>query len=162
MNILEVSLDIQTIIEENIPFNRFLGLKVQEIRPRYARLELPFRPEFIGDPRRPALHGGIIATLVDTCAGAAVWASGSPRDRVATIDMRVDYLRPADPANLVAIGIVKLLGNRVGNAVVQVFSVNNLDLVIAEGRGVFNIRKAGAKAPCAIDDQHHEDIPQQE
>lgn len=144
-------MDIQTIIEENIPFNRFLGLKVQEIRPKYARLQLPFRPEFIGDPRRPALHGGIIATLVDTCAGAAVWASGSPRDRVATIDMRVDYLRPADPADLVAVGIVKLLGNRVGNAFVQVFSTTNLDLVIAEGRGVFNIRKSGVKPSATID-----------
>jgi len=66
---------------------------------------------------------------------------------VATIDMRVDYLRPADPADLIAIGEVKLLGNRVGNATVQIFSANNPDVVIAEGRAVYNIRKAGAKAP---------------
>jgi acyl-coenzyme A thioesterase PaaI-like protein len=66
---------------------------------------------------------------------------------VATIDMRVDYLRPADPADLIAIGEVKLLGNRVGNATVQIFSVKNPAVVIAEGRAVYNIRKAGTKAP---------------
>jgi acyl-coenzyme A thioesterase PaaI-like protein len=69
---------------------------------------------------------------------------------VATIDMRVDYLRPADPADLIAIGEVKLLGNRVGNATVQIFSAANPEVVIAEGRGVYNIRKAGAKAPDAV------------
>jgi uncharacterized protein (TIGR00369 family) len=140
-------MDIRHVIEQEIPFDRFLGLLVEEIRPGYARLRMPFRPEFIGDPRRPALHGGIISMLVDTCGGSAVWASCSVRDRVATIDMRVDYLRPADPADLIAIGEVKLLGNRVGNATVQIFSVNNPGVVIAEGRGVYNIRKAGSKAP---------------
>lgn len=134
-------MNIQQTIEQKIPFHSFLGLIVEEIRPGYARLRLPFRPEFIGDPRRPAIHGGVIATLVDTCAGSTVWASGSPDDQVATIDMRVDYLRPAEPADLMAIGTLKLLGNRVGNATVQVFSQNNPQLVIAEGRGVFNIRK---------------------
>lgn len=120
---------------------------VEEIRPGYARLRMPYRPEFIGDLRRPALHGGLISMLADTCAGSAVWAACSVRDRVATIDMRVDYLRPADPADLVAIGEVRLLGNRVGNATVQVFSAANPGVVIAEGRGVYNIRKAGSKAP---------------
>jgi uncharacterized protein (TIGR00369 family) len=115
-------MDIRHVIEQEIPFDRFLGLLVEEIRPGYARLRMPFRPEFIGDPRRPALHGGLISMLVDTCGGSAVWAACSVRDRVATIDMRVDYLRPADPADLIAVGEVKLLGNRVGNATVQIFS----------------------------------------
>lgn len=140
-------MDIAHVIEHEIPFDRFLGLVVEEIRPGYARLRMPFRPEFIGDPRRPALHGGLISMLVDTCGGSAVWASCSVRDRVATIDMRVDYLRPADPADLIAVGEVKLLGNRVGNATVQIFSAAKPDVVIAEGRGVYNIRKAGTKAP---------------
>lgn len=75
------------------------------------------------------------------------WRTCSVRDRVATIDMRVDYLRPADLADLIAIGEVKLLGNRVGNATAQVFSAAKPDVVIAEGRGVYNIRKAGTRGP---------------
>ena len=103
-------MDIRHVIEQEIPFDRFLGLLVEEIRPGYARLRMPFRPEFIGDPRRPALHGGIISMLVDTCGGSAVWASCSVRDRVATIDMRVDYLRPADPALICKSGVLNLPG----------------------------------------------------
>lgn len=148
-------MDIRHVIEHEIPFDHFLGLVVEEIRPGYARLRMPFRPEFIGDPRRPALHGGLISMLVDTCGGSAVWAACSVRDRVATIDMRVDYLRPADPADLIAVGEVRLLGNRVGNATVQIFSAANPEVVIAEGRGVYNIRKSGAKAPDLVRTQAH-------
>jgi uncharacterized protein (TIGR00369 family) len=134
--------EIRDIIEKAIPFDLFLGIKVEEIRPGYARLRLPFRPEFVGDVRRPALHGGVISTLVDTCGGTAVWASCQPEDRVATIDLRVDYLRPAPAGDLIAVGEVKLLGNRVGNSAVTILSAMEQGLVVAEGRGVYNIRKA--------------------
>jgi uncharacterized protein (TIGR00369 family) len=104
------------------PFDRFLGLRGGG---NPARLRAPahaLSPRIHRRPASPALHGGLISMLVDTCGGSAVWAACSVRDRVATIDMRVDYLRPADPADLIAIGEVKLLGNRVGNATVQIFS----------------------------------------
>ncbi|QLA20241.1 PaaI family thioesterase [Desulfolutivibrio sulfoxidireducens] len=134
--------DIKHVIEEMIPFDLFLGMKVEEAREGYARIRLPYRPEFIGDPRRPALHGGILSTLIDTCGGTAVWASCDVKDRVATIDLRVDYLRPAPPADVIAVGEVKLLGNRVGNASVRIYSVLDETVTLAEGRGVYNIRKA--------------------
>ncbi|WP_034603166.1 hotdog fold thioesterase [Desulfovibrio frigidus] len=129
-------------IEEGIPFDKFLGLKVEQIEHGFAKLRLPFREEFIGDPRRPALHGGVISMLIDTCGGSAVWASGNVEDRVATIDMRVDYLRPAGPEDLLAEARVKLLGNRVGNASIIVYSASDPELIVAEGRAVYNIRKA--------------------
>lgn len=138
----ETPRDIATVIEQHIPFDRFLGLKVEAVGPGRARLRLPYRPEFIGDPRRPALHGGVVSMLVDTCGGAAVWASGAVEDRVATIDLRVDYLRPAPAADLVAEAEVRLMGNRVANARVAVFSAAEPEVVVAEGRGVYNIRKA--------------------
>ncbi|WP_022662408.1 PaaI family thioesterase [Paucidesulfovibrio longus] len=124
-----------------IPFHVLLGLRVEEIREGYARLRLPFRPEFIGDARRPALHGGLLSTLVDTCGGIAVWASGEPGDRVATIDLRVDYLRPAPPGDLLAEACVRLMGNRVGNASVTVFAADDPETPLVEGRGVYNVRR---------------------
>lgn len=126
---------------EAIPYHRMLGLRVEAIREGYARLRLPYKPEFVGDARRPALHGGLLSTLVDTCGGIAVWASGDPDDRVATIDLRVDYLRPAPPADLVAEARVRLMGNRVGNAAVVVFAAEDPDTPLVEGRGVYNVRK---------------------
>ena len=57
-------------MEEEVPFNKYLGIKVDELREGFARLFVPFRKEFIGDARRPALHGGVISALIDTCGGA--------------------------------------------------------------------------------------------
>jgi len=135
------NIDIKEVIEKEIPFDLFLGLKVECVGKGFARLRLPYRPEFIGDPRRPALHGGVISMLIDTCGGTAVWASGDVRDRVSTIDMRVDYLRPAPPEDIVAEAKVKLLGNRVGNTQVKVFAASDPDVIVAEGRAVYNVRK---------------------
>jgi len=126
---------------EQIPFNRYLGIKVDALQKGFARLILPYRPDFVGDIRRHALHGGLISTLVDTCGGAAVWSCCRIDDAIATIDVRVDYLRPAPEDDLIAEGTVKLLGNRVGNVHVKVRSAKYKSKTLAEGRGVYNIRR---------------------
>ncbi len=128
-------------LEQEIPFNRHLGLKVERAENGFARLILPYKPEFTGDPRRPALHGGILSTLIDTCGGVAVWTCCELEDRIATIDMRVDYLRPAPQADLLAEARVRLMGNRVGNVQTLVFTKEDPDSIIAEGRAVYNIRR---------------------
>ena len=128
-------------LEEEIPFNRHLGIKVEKAEKGFARLYLPYKPHFTGDARRPALHGGIISTLVDTCGGVAVWTCCQLEDRIATIDMRVDYLRPAPQADLGAESRVKLMGNRVANVETIVFALNSPDRIIAEGRAVYNVRR---------------------
>lgn len=133
-------------METVIPYNAFLGLKVDEVREGFARLRLPFRPEFVGDVRRPAQHGGLISFLVDTCGGVAVWTCCCLEDRIATIDLRVDYLRPAPPDDLVAEAEVRLLGNRVGNATVRIFAAGNPEETVAEGRGVYNVRRGAGKS----------------
>ena len=128
-------------VEQEIPFNRFLGLKVDTMGGGGAKLVLPFRPELVGDARRPALHGGVISMLIDTCGGVAVWSACNPEDRIATIDLRVDYLRPAPPKDLAAEAEVKLLGNRVANCHIKVHTLDDPGTIIAEGRGVYNVRK---------------------
>ncbi|HMM37588.1 MULTISPECIES: PaaI family thioesterase [Desulfovibrio] len=129
------------IAENALPFHKMLGIQVVELSEGLARLRIPFRPELVGDPRRPALHGGVISTLVDVCGGFAVWTRCRPEDRIATIDIGVDYLRPAPAADLLAEGRVRLLGNRVGNAEVVVWSEGNPDEHLAAGRAVYNIRR---------------------
>lgn len=128
-------------LEQEIPFNRHLGIRVEQAENGFARLFLPYKPEFTGDSRRPALHGGILSTLIDTCGGIAVWSCCRLEDRIATIDMRVDYLRPAPQADLLAEARVRLLGNRVGNVQTSVFTRESPDKIIAEGRAVYNIRR---------------------
>ena len=58
---------------DTIPFNRLLGMQVEELADGFARMSLPFKEDLIGDMRRPALHGGVTAALMDTCGGASVF-----------------------------------------------------------------------------------------
>ena len=82
---------------ETLPHNAKLGIRMVEIVPGRCTTYIEFRPELVGDPNRGVLHGGVVTTLVDATAGAAVYAS-IPRDTsLATLDMRIDYLKPALP-----------------------------------------------------------------
>ena len=58
--------------------------------------------------RRKAIHGGVLSMLIDTCGGFAVWSRCNLNDRIATIDLIVDYLKPAVETDLVAEAIVNL------------------------------------------------------
>ena len=129
------------LIEHGIPFNRHLGIQLLELGQGQCRLLLPYRPELLGDGRRQALHGGAISTVIDTCGGFAVWSAGSIQDRVATIDLRVDYLKPAVACDIVAHSRIRLLGNRVGNVSTMVYAMDKPETIIAEGRSVYNIRR---------------------
>ena len=131
---------LKQLMEGFIPFNKHLGIQVTGLEKGSARLELPFREEFIGDPMRRALHGGVISTLADTAGGMAVWSEiDDERGRVSTIDLRVDYLRPGQPETLAAEARVVRQGNRVGVADIRLFHPSKPDATIATGKGVYNI-----------------------
>ena len=128
-------------MDEQVPFNRFLGLHLEEIETGMAVMVLPFRDDFIGDPFRPALHGGVVSTLIDTCGGAAVWSAAEPSDRVSTVDLRVDFLRPGPLEELVCRADLVRLGNHVGVTTMTVTGRSDPERVIATGNGVYNVRR---------------------
>jgi uncharacterized protein (TIGR00369 family) len=131
---------VRRLMDEEIPFNRVLGLRVRHVAQGMAVLEIPFRPDLIGDRERPALHGGVVSALADTCGGAAVWTAVGAHDRVSTIDLRVDYLRPGRAETVIATGTVLRLGNRVG--VVNIVVTHEGDPEpIAEAKGVYSIKR---------------------
>lgn len=130
--------------EDGIPFNRLLGLRVDSLHKGRAVLRVPWRDGLIGDPSRPAVHGGVLSMLVDTAGGAACFAMlDSDDDRVSTVDLRVDYLRPGPAADLVCSAEVVRLGNRVAVARAHVYSgdlpESSADDPIALGQAVYNI-----------------------
>lgn len=131
---------LKQVMEEVIPFNRYLGVRVTGVSKGFARLEIPFRDELVGDPLRPALHGGVLSALADAAGGGAVWTGiEDERARVSTIDLRIDYLRPARLVTVVAEATVVRLGNRVGVADVRLFHPDAEADTIATGKGVYNI-----------------------
>jgi uncharacterized protein (TIGR00369 family) len=129
------------IFNSSIPFNKLLGMRCLEIRDGLARVELPYRPELLGNPEIPALHGGAISSTLDTTGGLAVWTQAGPHDRVFTIDLRVDFLRPGRAEALIAVARVVRLGHRVGVAELRAFHADEEDRPIAAGMGVYNVKR---------------------
>ena len=125
--------------EEKIAFNARLGMKVQLWEEGRAELCIPHAPWQVGDPFRPAVHGGVISTIADTCGGLAVFTLMTPEDRVATLDMRVDYLRPGQvDQDVLARSVVLRMGNRVAVTDTIVFQ-DDPDHPIAKAAAVYNI-----------------------
>jgi uncharacterized protein (TIGR00369 family) len=135
--------ELARMLETYIPFNQFLGIRIASMKDGTACLELPYRPEFIGDPARPAIHGGAIATLIDTAAGFAVWTRIEPDDRLSTVDLRIDYVTHGRPEALLAEATVIRLGNRLATVDVRSYQPSDEKRTVATGKGVFSIRRKG-------------------
>jgi uncharacterized protein (TIGR00369 family) len=74
-----------------------LRMRVVEAGPGFATLALPYHEELVGDPQRKVVFGGVITTLIDQASGLAVACAMEELAAIATIDIRVDYLRAAEP-----------------------------------------------------------------
>jgi uncharacterized protein (TIGR00369 family) len=136
---------LKVLMEEGIPFNAFLGLECERLEVGSVRLRMPFRGELVGDPFRPALHGGTLSALADTAGGAAVFSAIAPGARASTIDLRIDYLRPGRLEDVWAEAEVMRLGNRVGVTRIVLWQRPAPDegeerSVIAEATGVYSVR----------------------
>ena len=79
------------------PYAATLGMRLVEIAPYQATLALPYRNELVGDPVRGVVFGGVITGLLDQAAGLAVHCSLEESRAIATVDLRIDYLRAAKP-----------------------------------------------------------------
>jgi uncharacterized protein (TIGR00369 family) len=78
-----------------IPQNRALGTELLLLEPRAATVRLPWQEALLGDPETGALAGGVVTTVIDNCAGLACAVAMRGETRMATLDLRVDYLRPS-------------------------------------------------------------------
>jgi len=139
---LMVDLDVlRQVAEEFVPFNKWLGMKVERLERGHLTVSIPWRPEIVGDPTIPALHGGVIGAVADAAGGIAVWSTlENAVARVSTVDLRVDYLRPGKPEKLIATAIVIRTGTRLGWADVRLFHPDRESDLVASARGVYAIK----------------------
>jgi uncharacterized protein (TIGR00369 family) len=82
---------------EAVPHNKALGIEIVEIARGFARYRLPYDERLIGNPETGVLHGGAITALLDACCGSAVFNGLPTPQPIATLDLRIDYLGPAEP-----------------------------------------------------------------
>lgn len=82
---------------EAIPHSAALGMRVDDIGDGIAVISMPYSESLVGDPETGVIHGGAVSALMDTCCGAAVMSHPALHGSTATIDLRIDYMRPATP-----------------------------------------------------------------
>jgi uncharacterized protein (TIGR00369 family) len=82
---------------QSLPHSRALGMVVEDIGDGHATLSMPYDPKLIGDPVTGVIHGGAVSALMDTASGAAVMVHSLAPLATATLDLRIDYMRPATP-----------------------------------------------------------------
>lgn len=95
--------EINRRFEQTVPHNRALNLEVLAVEHARATFRLPYDVKLIGNPETGVLHGGAITAAMDAACGTAVFQA-LPRPMViATLDLRIDYLKPATPPRDVTI-----------------------------------------------------------
>lgn len=80
-----------------VPHNEALGLEIVDLREDAIWMKLPWAEHLVGDPSTGVLHGGAVSSLMDAAAGFAVMVKLQKRLSIATLDLRIDYLKPAAP-----------------------------------------------------------------
>lgn len=143
---------LRQVIEEHIPFNKHLGLKLTHIDKEALTVELALslKPEHIGNAVRQMPHGGLLAALVDAASGTAAALTLDDMlqaPSVATVDMRVDFLRPARGKELRAVGTVMRSGRSVVVVRTDVFDEDGSLVVL--GTSTFTVDRSPV-APGAL------------
>ncbi|WP_394346489.1 PaaI family thioesterase [Tabrizicola caldifontis] len=96
--------DTETIARQFIqalPHSRALGMELVSIGEGVAVMAMPYNPELVGDPQTGVIHGGAVSALMDTASGTAVMCHPQAGFSTATLDLRIDYMRPATPGQTI-------------------------------------------------------------
>ena len=88
---------LRSSFTEVIPHARECRMVIERLDETGATAMMPYRREWLGDTDRGLIHTGIITTLVDTVCGLAALAAAKRFESIATLDLRMDFLRPAVP-----------------------------------------------------------------
>ena len=74
-----------------------LGIETLAFEKDVAILKTPYRAELVGDPDTGVIAGGVVTTLLDHACGQAVFVALGQPTSIATLDLRIDYMRAAEP-----------------------------------------------------------------
>ena len=117
------------------PFHKWLLPELMAVNDEEnsVTITLKIRPELGNSVDRTDLHGGVVAALIDIAGHAAVAAK--VRHSVPTIDMRVDYLRPASGTEIVATACIIKWGRTI--SLVDIRLTDDQRRVVAVGRASY-------------------------
>ncbi len=84
-----------------MPHARALAMRAVDVGPGRAVIAMPWDPRLVGDSATGVVHGGAVSALMDTACGAAVLTHPVRTPVTATLDLRIDYMRPATPGQAI-------------------------------------------------------------
>jgi len=88
---------VKTWMIQYVPHALALGMTIVEAKAREAWITLPYDKKLIGNVETGVIHGGVITAMLDNACGAAVQLALTERMSIATLDLRIDYMKPATP-----------------------------------------------------------------
>jgi acyl-coenzyme A thioesterase PaaI-like protein len=141
---------LRTIFEQRIAFNAVIGLHITDIKPTGIVGRIAMKPELIGHFMHQRLHGGVISAALDSMGGLAAMAAIGARHideeplqrlhrftKLGSIDLRIDYLRPAAGEWFSMRSEVLRLGSRVASTRMEFLASDGK--LLATGAGAYII-----------------------
>ena len=135
---------------EKVPFNQYLGMKVNHYGEQPLAIQIELRPELLGNFSRGMIHGGVTLSLLDAVGGMQVFRAVIKRlenaaedsimetlTKVSTINLNTQFLRPGIGEAFFATANVIRLGSKV--AFVDMQMTNQDQLLIATAAGVYSV-----------------------
>ena len=94
---LDIMRQVAGAMNQGSPQARALGFETVSLEKATAVLKVPYDARLVGDPDTGVIAGGVVTTLLDHCCGQAAHAALDSFKFIATLDLRIDYMRAAEP-----------------------------------------------------------------
>jgi uncharacterized protein (TIGR00369 family) len=94
---LEIMRQVAHGMNQGSPQARALGFETVSLDHATAVVKVPYSDRLVGDPDTGVIAGGVVTTLLDHCCGQAAHAALDSFKYIATLDLRIDYMRAAEP-----------------------------------------------------------------
>jgi uncharacterized protein (TIGR00369 family) len=115
--------DLRSIMMAGVPYWQTLGLELKEVTPGRAVFECEVRESLM--QKRGIVHGGVLASIVDSACAVAAISTVYPRANATTINLRVSYLKPLSQGVFRAEGKCIKTGKTICFCEAQVFNERN-------------------------------------
>lgn len=134
------------LLVDGSPHAKALGLSFDHVGEGSATMRAPYSKDLVGDPETGILHGGVVTALLDHVCGLAAFSGFGGHDMPATLDLRIDYMRPAKPGSDVIAEAVCLRSHGLVAFVRATAHDGDRDDPVAIAQAAFMISRASKEA----------------
>lgn len=122
-----------------LPHCRALNMQLVSVGDGEAVMSMPYDERLVGDPATGVIHGGAVSSLMDSCGGTAVMVHPDGPLMTATLDLRIDYMRPATPGQTITARATCYHITRTVAFVRAVATDEDTDRPVATATGAFTV-----------------------